>query len=263
MLDLVSTRNGVDPETAACAQLLTAVITTAISDASKPISKAEAEIDGVYAGAFVALHWIFHEQGGTFDRYAALIGSDADSIRAALLKKKDPGEFIGGRSFSNSALIKRHKKLSGLRDLKLWSSSAVEWLEHGERAACSEDMFEVLTGICVPKSERKERNSSEEVDFSSFQKCGKKSYPSNASDIRSCRLLLEKMPYTPNSPSAAGSLSIQWSALFKSWGEICEQMDSEVPTWRNQVNISAPKTEALISKIIKSSPKKVAKAAVN
>ena len=85
MIDFVATRGGCDPESAACARLLTAVITTAIRDAVAPAPKKEGyERRDVLFKAREAIEWLFDDQS-VFPLYAQLIGSDAPSIRRALM----------------------------------------------------------------------------------------------------------------------------------------------------------------------------------
>ena len=85
MIDLISTRQGCDQESMACARLLTAVITTAIRDAVCVAPKKEGyERRDVLFNAREAIVWLF-DDASVFPLYASLVGSDAESIRRALL----------------------------------------------------------------------------------------------------------------------------------------------------------------------------------
>lgn len=88
MIDLVSTRDGVDHQTAACARLLTAVIAQAIRDACKPVSKEEEKkCMNMDLDARAAIKFLFGDES-VFPLYASLIGSSAESIRKALTEPK-------------------------------------------------------------------------------------------------------------------------------------------------------------------------------
>ncbi len=87
MIDFVSTRQGTDAQTAACARLLAAVIAQAIRDACKPPGVDERRKDRNLDGeAWRALDFLFGA-GPAFALYAGLIGSSAETIRAALRNK--------------------------------------------------------------------------------------------------------------------------------------------------------------------------------
>jgi hypothetical protein len=76
MINFTSTQEGVDPQTAACARLLAAVIAQAIDDAS---SKGSTNGD-----ANAAIAWLFNE-GTSFEAYATMIGANAQAMREAML----------------------------------------------------------------------------------------------------------------------------------------------------------------------------------
>ena len=85
MIDFVSTREGVDTQTAACARLLSSVIVQAITDASSPLSDSEKkEKKNINGHAISSIRFLFG-QDSVFPLYADLIGSSAESIRSALL----------------------------------------------------------------------------------------------------------------------------------------------------------------------------------
>jgi hypothetical protein len=92
MIDFVSTRDTTDPQTAACARLLAAVITQAIGDASTPPNKEEKkECRNLNTDALSAIDFLFGN-GSVFHLYADLIGASAESIRHALINvRQAPG----------------------------------------------------------------------------------------------------------------------------------------------------------------------------
>lgn len=100
MLDLVSTRTTTDPQAAACARLLAAVIASAIRDACGCMTREEKKNPGdVQCDARRALQFLFGEHS-VFPLYAELIGANADTMRHALVHGKNPavpGRFdMGG-----------------------------------------------------------------------------------------------------------------------------------------------------------------------
>jgi hypothetical protein len=101
MIDLVATRNTTDTQTAACARLLTAVITQAVRDACKPMNAkekaAQRNLDG---DARTAISFLFGTDS-VFPLYANLIGSSAESIRFALLNKPQDVSPLGSRLFTD------------------------------------------------------------------------------------------------------------------------------------------------------------------
>ncbi len=84
MIDFISTHPGADPQTVAGARLLAAVIAQAVDDASNKHASA--------GDALVAVDWLF-SKGTTFEKYAALIGMNAQAMRDALLTPIDPSEI--------------------------------------------------------------------------------------------------------------------------------------------------------------------------
>lgn len=83
MIDFVSTHPDAHPQTAACARLLTAVIAQAIDDASNRNS--------TITDNATAVAWLF-EKGSMFEKYAAMIGANAEAIREALLAPPSKNE---------------------------------------------------------------------------------------------------------------------------------------------------------------------------
>lgn len=88
MFDLVSTRPGVDPQTAACARLLETVIADAIDHARTPINQREIRryrnIDTQDRHPGLSIWFLFDDES-PFRDYAHLIGLSADETRRALL----------------------------------------------------------------------------------------------------------------------------------------------------------------------------------
>ena len=109
-IDFVSTRDGVDPETARGARLLVAVIAQAIRDASEPTTAPERERRAnLSLHAVRALWWLF-EPHPAFVCYAHLIGGEAKAITDALLA--DAERSGGNALFSvadRHALQLRHR----------------------------------------------------------------------------------------------------------------------------------------------------------
>jgi hypothetical protein len=102
MIDFVSTRDGTEPQTAACARLLTYIITTAIKDASEPYNPDEHRT----GPAARAMDFLFGPES-IFPLYAKLIGSSAEAIRAALLRD-DSAQRAGYSAERRAALQLRH-----------------------------------------------------------------------------------------------------------------------------------------------------------
>jgi len=89
VIDFVSTREGTEPQTAACAQLLSAVIAQAIRDACiKPTEKEQKAKRNIDTEASDAIRFLFGKNS-VFQAYAQLIGADAEQIRNALLNRAE------------------------------------------------------------------------------------------------------------------------------------------------------------------------------
>lgn len=87
MIDFISTRTSTDPQTAACARLLTAVITQAIQDACTPMTTEERkQKKNLNTNARRAIRFLFGADS-VFPLYAELIGVSHEAIRFALLNK--------------------------------------------------------------------------------------------------------------------------------------------------------------------------------
>ena len=90
MLDLVSTRDDVDPQTARCANLLAAVIADAVRQAAQHPSKREQQLERNLDSEVSNYHpgmstWFLFDDESPFSQYAQLIGLSATDMREALL----------------------------------------------------------------------------------------------------------------------------------------------------------------------------------
>lgn len=87
LLDLYSTRPGLDEQSRRCARLLAAIVAGAILDASKPLSSEErlcaANLDEC---ATAAIRWLIRSR--ECDLYCLLIGLDAAAFRRALFHQR-------------------------------------------------------------------------------------------------------------------------------------------------------------------------------
>jgi hypothetical protein len=91
MLDLVSTREDIDPQTAANAKLLAAIIADAVRQASQKPSKQEQaarrnlDHDNYHPGLSI---WFLFNDESVFKTYAQLIGLEAQAFRDAFLSDR-------------------------------------------------------------------------------------------------------------------------------------------------------------------------------
>lgn len=107
MIDFVSTRETTDPQSAACARLLAAVIAHAINDAASKITSNEKKDDKyIDSKARSSIDFLFGNDS-VFPLYASLIGSNAASIRAALLKPTDCAIRVSGLTEIQSRAIRQ------------------------------------------------------------------------------------------------------------------------------------------------------------
>jgi hypothetical protein len=106
------------------------------------------------------------------------------------------------------------------------SPALTRWLGLGERGVSSNTIVQTLTGIPALG------------DWTP-------SHPHDADDFRRCRLLLEQVPeLVPLLPRMADA-STQWSRLVNGWDVICDAMDAEAPSWREDLG-RTPRTNDLI-----------------
>jgi hypothetical protein len=78
------------------------------------------------------------------------------------------------------------------------------------------------------------------------------SSPSDVSDFRRCRLLLECDPALVERFGGMSVISAAWAALVQRWPELCSSLDAECPTWRDSLG-QCPKTESLLREVLSSS----------
>lgn len=97
MIDLISTRDGVDVQSRRCAQLLAAVIAQAIKDAAHRPTKEERKNRRNTRHAYRSIKFLF-EKNGPFEAYSQLIGLTAESIREALLSRRRLNTMPGWKS---------------------------------------------------------------------------------------------------------------------------------------------------------------------
>lgn len=97
MIDLISTRDGVDAQSRRCAQLLAAVIAQAIKDAAHRPTKEERRNRRNTRHAYRSIKFLF-EKNGPFEVYSHLIGMTAESIREALLSRRRLNTMPGWKS---------------------------------------------------------------------------------------------------------------------------------------------------------------------
>lgn len=107
------------------------------------------------------------------------------------------------------------------------SDAAVRWLASGERGISSNSIFSYLTGV-------------DALDGWT------QGYPSDPSDFRRCRLLLEQCPELAEQFPRMANASKKWAALVRDWPAICAAMDKEIPQWRTPKGGEAPETYRLI-----------------
>jgi hypothetical protein len=93
------------------------------------------------------------------------------------------------------------------------SPTVREWLLNGERGISSEAILTHLTGLPI-------------LRWTSM------SPPSDAHDVRRCRLLLEAVPELVPNFDRMREVNKYWAAVVDAWPDICLAMDLEWPQWR-------------------------------
>lgn len=112
-------------------------------------------------------------------------------------------------------------------------TAAVEWLRTEERGISSEAIFTKMTGLPI--------GTWPEVACA----------PSDPSDLRRCRVLLEYAPEWAARLSEMADVSRQWASLLPHWRNLCALMDEEAPHWRDaDRDERAPKTYALMQGLL-------------
>ena len=113
MLDFVSTREGTDAETRGCARLVAAVIASAVRDACEPPTSEELRThSNRKTSARQALRFLFGRHS-VFSLYAELIGTNADTMRAAL---RSDSELHANGVNNLTAAARRHLQWRLLAD---------------------------------------------------------------------------------------------------------------------------------------------------
>lgn len=108
-----------------------------------------------------------------------------------------------------------------------------EWLLRGERGVSSEAIASHMTGI--PFGGRS------------------MSPPSDPSDLRRCRLLLERVPEFAPRVNEMATVGKGWAAIIAIWNDLCRTMDEESPYWRDMRG-KAPKTYEMMSMALYGEP---------
>ena len=108
MIDFVSTRPGVDPEVQKCAQFMAHMIANVVRWAAlAPTADERRQQVNLRPEALYAIEYLFDEDS-EFSTHISLLGSDADTFRAALLSDR-PIQASGGFNDGTRHIIKvRH-----------------------------------------------------------------------------------------------------------------------------------------------------------
>jgi len=120
-IDFVSTRTGVDPQTAACARLLASVIADAVREISRKPTQSEMlaqrnidgkdELEAEVSHPGLSAKFLF-DDNSPFLGYARLIGLNPHEFRRSLLEKDAPDPLVGARMkplFNRRAIRIRHR----------------------------------------------------------------------------------------------------------------------------------------------------------
>lgn len=73
--------------------------------------------------------------------------------------------------------------------------------------------------------------------------------PSDPSDLRRCRALLEAVPEFAARLDEMATVSTQWAKLCAAWSGLCALMDEEAPKWRAGEG-KCPRTWMMMSEIL-------------
>jgi hypothetical protein len=121
------------------------------------------------------------------------------------------------------------------------SDEAMEWLKNGEQGISSKAIFQITTGLPMLNG-----------PFSNISY----SNPSDPSDFRRCRLLLEAVPECRKKFKEMRFVSPQWDGLIEHWDELCKLMDEECQNWKEpKGNEVCQKTYDKMHKIIEKARK--------
>lgn len=100
MIDLVSTRAGVEPQTAACCRLIAAIISAALQDLCIKPDKTEAKAcANINPHARQSVEFFFGtgDKSPIVDYYAAMIGLSGQAIREAIMSDRPLKEVSAPR----------------------------------------------------------------------------------------------------------------------------------------------------------------------
>lgn len=144
----------------------------------------------------------------------AVIDPGMGKVYGASMVLGSPANIEMLRAHPRTLELARKKAASEAGSANL-SDDAMQWLEHGERGMSSEAMFSRFTGVTLEG----------EVNTN---------HPHDGDDFRRCRLLLESVPEFQSQLHLMKDVSTEWHSLVSSWSELCEVMDAESPTWRDE-----------------------------
>ena len=108
-VDYISTDPSVEPQTRACARLLTAVVASAVQDmAIKPSSDEQRLCRNIDLTARHALSWVF-EPSPVFVGYCQMIGADSTAMAEALLSDCKLGHGAAFTDLDRRIVQARHR----------------------------------------------------------------------------------------------------------------------------------------------------------
>jgi hypothetical protein len=161
----------------------------------------------------------------TLERMASICtAAGPDAVLATDLAFLSDAVMAFGTQSAVDALVAklRAAKLADARPQERFSGlsdAATEWFLAGEHGLAAATVFTRVTGIPHPyiRDEGVEPTS----------------HPSDPSDLRRCRLLLDAAPelMQPFREIMPG-VSPAWMALVANWDDLCSTMDRECPDWR-------------------------------
>ena len=121
------------------------------------------------------------------------------------------------------------------------SSPIGMWQQIGEHGMSSKWLYTHL------EFERLLANDEDPI-FPIVEKCR---HPSDPSDLRRCRLMLEMEPQLQPLLHKAKGQSAVWDALLNNWDSLCATMDEESPDWRTAPGAASKTYDAMRSIIDK------------
>lgn len=120
-------------------------------------------------------------------------------------------------------------------DVLAMGKDACEWLAIGEQGKSSCVLFWQTTGY-KPRYIRNEYDP---------EKC----YPRDPDDLGRCRRLIENVTVVRDNLQKMCSCGPVWSALMDQWDDLCDDMDTAAPQWREKIG-SAQSTLNMMNSII-------------